>query len=304
MQSASLLNKPQPRCAAMRSDSPRTAAPPTICKCGSAKAYHRPQDNRDHEYEPRYEPKAWLAGYKEGYEDAKKEDPRSVLRAASPAANGAEALSAEFERGFKAGQRSAALDSPRTAAGRCVACDNDLIDGNCPIHGDLTVRAMGRYETYPGEYADIEAASPAASGDEADTMPPPGYHFTESSDQVLVKDAPAASGDALLARLGITDDTPDYFDRTVGDIRAALAATPPLPEGLDVLDDEALVNRLGELESQKQAVHDEVRRRLQQPDSREGADWQAAKIRQNEIHGGRDSLIPRDTGGSDSREGA
>ena len=42
--------------------------------------------------------------------------------------------------------------------------------------------------------------------------------------------SPAASGDALLQRLGITDDTPDYFDRTVGDIRAALAASPPLPE--------------------------------------------------------------------------
>lgn len=27
---------------------------PTICKCGSAKIYHRPEDHRDHEYEPRY----------------------------------------------------------------------------------------------------------------------------------------------------------------------------------------------------------------------------------------------------------
>ena len=37
--------------------------PPTICKCGGAKDYHRPQDNRDHEYEPRFDPAAWTEGY-------------------------------------------------------------------------------------------------------------------------------------------------------------------------------------------------------------------------------------------------
>jgi hypothetical protein len=47
-----------------------TAGPPTICKCGSAKAYHRPQDKRDHDYEPRYEPMAWSDGYRRGAEAA------------------------------------------------------------------------------------------------------------------------------------------------------------------------------------------------------------------------------------------
>jgi hypothetical protein len=38
--------------------------PPTICKCGGAKDYHRPKDNRDHDYEPRYDPQSWREGYR------------------------------------------------------------------------------------------------------------------------------------------------------------------------------------------------------------------------------------------------
>lgn len=34
--------------------SDREASRGTICKCGSAKTYHRDIDKRDHEYEPRY----------------------------------------------------------------------------------------------------------------------------------------------------------------------------------------------------------------------------------------------------------
>lgn len=46
--------------------------PPTICKCGSAKSYHRPSDRRDHKYEPRYEPLAWQNGYERGLAEGEK----------------------------------------------------------------------------------------------------------------------------------------------------------------------------------------------------------------------------------------
>ena len=43
--------------------------PPTICKCGLAKSYHEGRFNPGHDYEPRYEPVAWLEGYRAGVEE-------------------------------------------------------------------------------------------------------------------------------------------------------------------------------------------------------------------------------------------
>lgn len=48
----------------------------TVCKCGSAKSYHQPADQRDHAYEPKYDPFTWAEGVKAG---------RAAERAASTA---------------------------------------------------------------------------------------------------------------------------------------------------------------------------------------------------------------------------
>jgi hypothetical protein len=61
---------------------------------------------------------------------------------------------------------------------QCVACDNELIDGQCPIHGDLTARA----QDVPKLAAALHAMLPIEPGQWKVWVP---NHFGGGSDHYI-----------------------------------------------------------------------------------------------------------------------